>query len=134
MLSQTEYFQGFSRGDYAGSCFVVGGLGLDGAVAQAEVDVANGIPSFFVGLPDTAMQESRKRMRAAVKYAGLSFPFKRGTVNLDTADLRKEDSANDLGPLAGVARRFWAGSSLRIGRRACRVGATAGQFFAACCR
>jgi magnesium chelatase family protein len=79
------------------SCAVVG---LDGAVVQTEVDVSNGMPSFvIVGLPDTAVQESRERVQAAVKNAGLSFPYRRVTVNLAPADLRKEGPAYDL-PIA----------------------------------
>jgi magnesium chelatase family protein len=79
------------------SCAVVG---LDGAVVETEVDVSNGMPSFIiVGLPDTAVQESRERVQAAVKNAGLSFPYRRVTVNLAPADLRKEGPAYDL-PIA----------------------------------
>ncbi|MBN1440889.1 MAG: YifB family Mg chelatase-like AAA ATPase [Anaerolineales bacterium] len=79
------------------SCAVIG---LDGAVVDTEVDVANGMPSFvIVGLPDTAVQESRERVQAAVKNAGLSFPYRRVTVNLAPADLRKEGPAYDL-PIA----------------------------------
>jgi magnesium chelatase family protein len=73
---------------------------LDGAVVETEVDVSNGMPSFvIVGLPDAAVQESRERVQAAVKNAGLSFPYRRVTVNLAPADLRKEGPAYDL-PIA----------------------------------
>jgi magnesium chelatase family protein len=79
------------------SCAVIG---LDGAVVETEVDVSNGMPSFvIVGLPDTAVQESRERVQAAVKNAGLVFPYRRVTVNLAPADLRKEGPAYDL-PIA----------------------------------
>jgi magnesium chelatase family protein len=79
------------------SCAVIG---LDGAVVETEVDVSNGMPSFvIVGLPDTAVQESRERVQAAVKNAGLAFPYRRVTVNLAPADLRKEGPAYDL-PIA----------------------------------
>jgi magnesium chelatase family protein len=79
------------------SCAVVG---LDGAVVETEVDVSNGMPSFIiVGLPDTAVQESRERVQAAVRNAGLAFPYRRVTVNLAPADLRKEGPAYDL-PIA----------------------------------
>ncbi|MFN2298012.1 MAG: YifB family Mg chelatase-like AAA ATPase [Anaerolineales bacterium] len=79
------------------SCAVIG---LDGAVVEAEVDVSNGMPSFvIVGLPDTAVQESRERVMAAVRNAGWSFPYRRVTVNLAPADLRKEGPAYDL-PIA----------------------------------
>jgi magnesium chelatase family protein len=79
------------------SCAVIG---LDGAVVTTEVDVSNGMPSFIiVGLPDAAVQESRERVQAAVKNAGLAFPYRRVTVNLAPADLRKEGPAYDL-PIA----------------------------------
>jgi magnesium chelatase family protein len=79
------------------SCAIVG---LEGAVVEVEVDVARGLPTFtIVGLPDTAVQESRERVQAAVKNAGLIFPRGRVTVNLAPAALRKEGPAYDL-PIA----------------------------------
>src|SRR3972149_8840127 len=75
-------------------------VGLEGAIVQVEVDTARGLPSFtIVGLPDAAVQESRERVQAAVKNAGLEFPRQRVTVNLAPADLRKEGPAYDL-PIA----------------------------------
>jgi len=79
------------------SCAVVG---LDGALVDVEVDIANGQPGFtIVGLPDAAVQESRERVRAAIKNSGFAYPYKRITVNLAPADLRKEGPAYDL-PIA----------------------------------
>ncbi len=80
------------------SCAVVG---LDGALVDVEVDISNGQPGFtIVGLPDTAVQESRERVRAAIKNSNLTYPWnKRITVNLAPADLRKEGPAYDL-PIA----------------------------------
>src|SRR5574337_1514560 len=80
------------------SCAVVG---LDGALVDVEVDISNGMPGFtIVGLPDTAIQESRERVRAAIRNSSLTYPFnKRITVNLAPADLRKEGPAYDL-PIA----------------------------------
>lgn len=79
------------------SCAVVG---LDGQLVDVEVDIGSGQVLFLVvGLPDTAVQESRERVRAAIKNSGLSFPLKRVTVNLAPADLRKEGPAYDL-PIA----------------------------------
>ncbi len=79
------------------SCAV---LGLDGIPVQVQVDVANGGPLFLVvGLPDAAVNESRERVRAAIKNSGLFFPLKRITVNLAPGDLRKEGPAYDL-PIA----------------------------------
>lgn len=75
-------------------------IGLEGVLVEVEVDIAQGLPSFtIVGLGDTAVQESRERVRAAVRNCGASFPMKRITVNLAPADLRKAGPAYDL-PIA----------------------------------
>ena len=75
-------------------------VGLDGQVVEVEVDTSRGLPSFsIVGLPNKAVQESRERVQAAVKNAGLTFPRQRVTVNLAPADLPKEGPAYDL-PIA----------------------------------
>jgi magnesium chelatase family protein len=55
------------------SCAVVG---LEGMPVEVEVDISNGLPSFLiVGLPDAAVQESKERVRAAVKNSGAAFPI-----------------------------------------------------------
>ncbi len=55
------------------SCAVVG---LDGARVDVEVDVSNGQPGFsIVGLPVAAVQESRERVRAAIKNSSFAYPF-----------------------------------------------------------
>jgi magnesium chelatase family protein len=78
-------------------------VGLEGAIVEVEVDTSRGLPSFtIVGLPDTAVQESRERVQAAVKNAGLIFPRQRVTVNLAPAALRKEGPAYDLPIALGV--------------------------------
>ena len=65
-----------------------------------EVDIAPGLPGLLmVGLPDAAVQESRERVRAAVRNSGLRMPLTRVIVNLAPADLRKEGPAFDL-PIA----------------------------------
>jgi magnesium chelatase family protein len=82
------------------SCAVVG---LDGAKVEVEVDIAPGLPSFtIVGLPDTAVQEARERVRAAIRNSGCLFPNKRITVNLAPADLKKEGPAYDLPIAVGI--------------------------------
>ena len=82
------------------SCAVVG---LDGAIVEVEVDTSRGLPSLtIVGLPDTAVQESRERVRAAIKNSGMIYPGKRLTVNLAPADLRKEGPAYDLPIAVGI--------------------------------
>jgi magnesium chelatase family protein len=79
------------------SCAIVG---LEGVLIEVEVDISRGLPSMtIVGLPDTAVQESRERVRAAIKNSGLPFPSERLTVNLAPADIRKAGPAYDL-PIA----------------------------------
>jgi magnesium chelatase family protein len=78
-------------------------IGLDGAKVEVEVDINAGIPAFnIVGLPDTAVQEARERVRAAIKNCGCTFPQRRITVNLAPADLRKEGPAYDLPIAVGI--------------------------------
>ncbi|WP_376794754.1 YifB family Mg chelatase-like AAA ATPase [Thermogemmatispora sp.] len=82
------------------SCAIVG---LEGALVEVEVDLANGLAGFtIVGLGDTAVQEARERVRAAIKNSGATFPYKRITVNLAPADLRKEGPAFDLPIAIGI--------------------------------
>ena len=82
------------------SCAVIG---LDGVIVDVEVDTGQGLPGMvIVGLPDTAVQESRERVQSAVKNAGLFYPRKRVTVNLAPASVRKEGPAYDLPIAVGV--------------------------------
>ena len=79
------------------TCAVVG---LDGVIVEVEVDISPGLPAFHVvGLPDTAVQESRERVRAAIRNSGCGFPMRRIAANLAPADLRKAGPAYDL-PIA----------------------------------
>src|SRR5574341_841309 len=78
-------------------------FGIEAAYVFVEVDVAPGLPSFTtVGLPDSAVRESRDRVRAAIRNAGFDFPLDRITVNLAPADLRKEGAAFDLPMALGI--------------------------------
>ncbi|HLI05661.1 MAG TPA: YifB family Mg chelatase-like AAA ATPase [Ktedonobacteraceae bacterium] len=82
------------------SCAVIG---LEGALVEVEIDISNGLAAFtIVGLPDTAVNESRERVRSAIKNSGCLFPFKRITVNLAPADLRKEGPSYDLPIAIGI--------------------------------
>jgi magnesium chelatase family protein len=75
-------------------------VGLNASIIEVEADIGSGLPAFnIVGLPDTAVKESRERVKAAIKNSGLAFPVSRLTVNLAPADLRKEGPHFDL-PLA----------------------------------
>jgi magnesium chelatase family protein len=82
------------------SCAVVG---LEGYIVQVEVDISPGLPKFFiVGLPDEAIQESRERVRGAIRNSGFAFPMRRITANLAPADLKKEGPAYDLPIAVGI--------------------------------
>lgn len=82
------------------SCTV---LGLDGEKIEVEVDIGAGQPGMtIVGLPDTAVNESKERIRSAFKNTGLEFPRSRVTVNLAPADLKKTGPAYDLPIAAGI--------------------------------
>src|SRR4030042_3659011 len=79
-------------------------VGLDAVPITVEVDIASmGLPSFtIVGLPDKAVEESKERVRAAIKNSGADFPPKRITVNLAPADLPKEGPSYDLPIALGI--------------------------------
>ncbi len=75
----------------------IGLFGIESYMIEIEADVSGGLPAFdIVGLPDTAVKESRDRVRAAVKNSGYKFPTGRITVNLAPADKKKEGAVYDL--------------------------------------
>ena len=75
-------------------------VGLEARGVAVEVDIAPGLPGLqVVGLADAAVQESRQRVRAAIRNSQLRMPLTRVIVNLAPADLRKEGPAFDL-PIA----------------------------------
>jgi len=75
-------------------------VGIDAVPVEIESDVSNGLPTFvIVGLPDAAVQESRERVKTALRNSGFSFPRTRLTVNLAPADIRKAGPSYDL-PIA----------------------------------
>jgi magnesium chelatase family protein len=78
-------------------------LGVDAYIVEVEVDLAPGLPAFTtVGLPETAVKESKDRVKAAVKNSGYQFPGNRITINLAPADIRKEGTGFDLPVAVGV--------------------------------
>ncbi|MCJ7805412.1 YifB family Mg chelatase-like AAA ATPase [Patescibacteria group bacterium] len=79
-------------------------VGLDATLVDVEVDIAEaGLPSFtIVGLPDKAVEESKERVRSAIKNSGADFPISRITVNLAPADLPKAGPAYDLPIALGI--------------------------------
>lgn len=77
--------------------------GIEAYLVEVEVDVSLGLPGFTtVGLPDTAIRESKERIRAALKNCGYGFPPRKIIVNLAPADRKKEGSAYDLPISLGI--------------------------------
>jgi len=78
-------------------------LGLEAEKVEIEVDLHKGLPSFsIVGLGDAAVQESRERVRSAIKNSGFEFPRKKIVVNLAPADLKKHGPRFDLPIALGI--------------------------------
>ncbi|MDR2649441.1 MAG: YifB family Mg chelatase-like AAA ATPase [Clostridiales bacterium] len=78
-------------------------LGIDGYKVDVEVDLSQGLPAFdIVGLPDSAVKESKDRVRTAIKNADLAFPIKHITVNLAPADTKKAGPSFDLPIAVGI--------------------------------
>lgn len=78
-------------------------LGLDGIQIEAEVDINPGLAAItVVGLPDAAVQESKERIKSAIKNSGFKFPHSRITINLAPADIKKEGPSYDLPIAIGV--------------------------------
>lgn len=78
-------------------------MGVDALKVAVEVDISGGLPKMIiVGLPDTAVQESRERVKAAIKNSDLGFPVRKILVNLAPADVRKEGPSFDLPMAIGI--------------------------------
>ena len=78
-------------------------LGIDAYLVHVEVDTDRHLPTFcVVGLPDSAVRESRERVMAAIRNAGFEWPRRRVTVNLAPAGIRKAGSAFDLPIAVGI--------------------------------
>jgi magnesium chelatase family protein len=78
-------------------------VGIDAVKVGVEVDVSGGLPGIVVlGLPDSAIQESRERVKATLKNTGFAFPMRKIVINLTPADLRKEGPCFDLPISVGI--------------------------------
>src|SRR3954464_15786328 len=78
-------------------------VGVDAELVYVEGDIGGGLPSFtIVGLPDTAVRESRERVRSALRNSGFKYPDHRITVNLAPADVRKAGPGFDLAIAAAI--------------------------------
>ena len=96
--------------------------GIDGFKVTVEVDLSGGLPKFdIVGLPDTAVKESKDRVRSAIKNSHFTYPVSRITVNLAPADTKKEGPIYDLPILIGI---LLASEQLKaIPDKSCFIGA-----------
>ncbi|HWK55309.1 MAG TPA: YifB family Mg chelatase-like AAA ATPase [Hyphomicrobiales bacterium] len=78
-------------------------LGMEAPLVTVEVHLSNGLPGFtLVGLPETAVKESRERVRSAILNANLEFPQRRITINLAPAELPKAGGRFDLAMAIGI--------------------------------
>jgi len=78
-------------------------LGMDAPLVTVEVHLSNGLPSLsIVGLPETAVRESKDRVRGAILNSHFDFPARRITINLAPADLPKEGGRFDLPIALGI--------------------------------
>ena len=77
--------------------------GVEGYEVSIEVDLNAGLPSYdTVGLADTAIKESKERVRSAIKNSLYSYPIRKITINLAPADTKKEGSHFDLAIALGI--------------------------------
>lgn len=78
-------------------------VGIESVEVRVEVHLSNGMPAFFiVGMPETAVKESRERVKSAILNSNFDFPQKVITVNLSPADIPKEGSRYDLAIAIGI--------------------------------
>ena len=77
--------------------------GIEAIPVVVETHITNGLPHFStVGLPDSAVRESKDRVVAAIKQSGFAYPYRRITVNLAPADVRKAGTSFDLPIAVGI--------------------------------
>lgn len=78
-------------------------IGINCELVEVEADISRGLSSFsIVGLGDASVQESKERVRSAIKNSGLTFPITKKTVNLAPAEIKKQGSMFDLPIAIGI--------------------------------
>jgi magnesium chelatase family protein len=96
--------------------------GIDAVQVRVEVDIGSGLPAFnIVGLPETAVRESKDRVRAALTNSKFEFPSGRITVNLAPADLPKEGGRFDLPIAIGIVSASGQLNDVRSDLQACEL-------------
>ena len=83
--------------------FSFGLLGIEAYPIEIEVDVSRGLPAVtLVGLADTAIRESKERVKSSIKNSGFNWPGERVTISLAPSGLKKEGSCFDLAIALGI--------------------------------
>lgn len=83
--------------------------GVEGSVIDVEVDISKGLPGFsIVGLPDSAVKESKERVRTAIMNSGHKFPQNKITINLAPAGIKKEGAGFDLSIAAAIIASIYS--------------------------
>ena len=78
-------------------------IGIEAYIVEVQVNLGAAMPYYaLVGLPDSAVKESKERVEAAIRNSGFFYPLKRITINLAPADIKKEGSAYDLPIALGI--------------------------------
>jgi len=78
-------------------------IGIESKPIEIEVDITNGLPNIvIVGLPDTAIRESRDRVKSAIKNSQFEYPSQKITINLAPCDIKKEGPCFDLPIAIGI--------------------------------
>jgi magnesium chelatase family protein len=78
-------------------------IGVHAPLVSVEIHLSPGLPAFnLVGLPETAVRESKERVRSAIINSGFEFPSRRITVNLAPADVPKHGTRYDLAITLGI--------------------------------
>src|SRR3954464_15215242 len=100
-----------------GRALAVAVVGMQGHLVEVEADITSGLPTFsLVGLPDTSLNESRDRVRAAAANSGHSLPTCRITVNLSPAALPKTGTGFDLAVAAALLSATRVAPNQSVGR------------------
>ena len=82
-------------------------VGIEAPLVSVETHLSSGLPALtIVGLSETAVKESKDRVRSAIINAGFEFPAKRITINLAPADLPKKGKRRALKPLLLLSFRL----------------------------
>lgn len=78
-------------------------MGIEACPIEIEVDVSRGLPAIsLVGLADTAIKESKERVKTAIKNSGFQWPAERITISLAPSDIKKEGAGFDLAIAIGI--------------------------------